>query len=129
MQQKTYVCTSNAVAGGFCNKESLGRFIFDLPDGMAINETSFWSARVAFSASNDTSSLAAGSLWDNPDGTVPPSSEYVAPWRREGIESMNPDHLALRDGDGALNLSPSGILYYKGPIQYLVRKTGYYCVG
>ena len=30
---------------------------------------------------------------------------------------------------GALNPSPSGILSYQQPVQYQVRKTGYYCVG
>lgn len=27
------------------------------------------------------------------------------------------------------NPSPAGLLVYHEPIQYLVRKTGYYCVG
>ncbi|ETW87041.1 hypothetical protein HETIRDRAFT_468833 [Heterobasidion irregulare TC 32-1] len=74
---KTYVCTSDAVRGGFCSQSQLGRFILDLPEGRSINDTSFWSAR------------------------------------RQ---------------DGSFNPSPSGIHWYREPIQYLVRKTGYYCV-
>ncbi|KAA1468007.1 hypothetical protein DENSPDRAFT_857022 [Dentipellis sp. KUC8613] len=122
---KTYVCTSDAVRGGFCDASQLGRFILDLPEGKAINETSFWSARVAFNtpgspvpppseSNNDT--VGADGFWDNPAGNpTPPPSEFDTPFLQ-------------RRQSTALNPSPSGILTYAEPIQYLVRKTGYYCV-
>ncbi|KAH8119856.1 lung seven transmembrane receptor-domain-containing protein [Phellopilus nigrolimitatus] len=56
LPQKTYVCTSDAVRGGFCDSSGLGKFIIDLPDGKSLNETSFWTARVGFRSRNATSS-------------------------------------------------------------------------
>lgn len=85
--------------GGFCSASDLGRFILDLPSGLSIENTTFWSARVAFPDSENSSS--------NPTDQGLPSRQAAA----------NP------------NPSPSGILVYQEPIQYLVRKTGYYCVG
>ncbi|KAH9065780.1 lung seven transmembrane receptor-domain-containing protein [Lactarius vividus] len=114
LPQKTYVCTSDAVRGGFCDSSDLGRFILDLPDGKSIENTTFWSAREVL---DDTTS---GGFWDNPAGNpTPPSSEYSSPPRRDPQTrqvGVNP------------NSSPSGLLVYQEPIQYLVRKTGYYCV-
>ncbi|KAI0361441.1 hypothetical protein OH77DRAFT_1417699, partial [Trametes cingulata] len=123
---KYYVCTSDAMNGGLCDSSQLGRFIIDLPTGMSINDTSFWSARVGFSAGGNTpsdgsSEVSVSGFWNNPAGnpTLPDEdSNYTSPWRR--------DH-AL-EARQALNPSPSGILWYKDPIQYTVRKTGYYCV-
>ncbi|KAF7793387.1 hypothetical protein EIP86_004499 [Pleurotus ostreatoroseus] len=125
LPQRTYVCTSDAVRGGYCDNSQLGRFIIDLPEGKLINETSFWSARVGFLSGDQGSSpsdseVSAGSFWDNPEGNPTPpdaNSEYTSPWRREYARA-----------DDALNSSPTGILWYKESIQYLVRKTGYYCV-
>ncbi|KAF8216010.1 lung seven transmembrane receptor-domain-containing protein [Mycena galopus ATCC 62051] len=37
---KTYVCTSNAMAGGFCTQAEMGKFILDLPIGKYLNSTS-----------------------------------------------------------------------------------------
>ena len=62
--------------------------------------------------------MSTGGLWDNPgpDGNpTPPPDENVSPWRRADSDPLNP--------------SPSGTLLYQEPIQYNVRKTGYYCVG
>ena len=123
-----------AVRGGFCNNSQLGRFILDLPQGKRVNETSFWSARVAFSSGNqqpagEDADVQASSFWDNPDGNPNPpdeDSEYTTPWRRNAVQARS---LAARQDDGGLNPSPTAILTYKEPIQYLVRKTGYYCVG
>ncbi|KZT02462.1 uncharacterized protein LAESUDRAFT_738744 [Laetiporus sulphureus 93-53] len=116
MPQKTYVCTSDAVRGGYCDNSQLGRFIIDLPEGKSVNDTSFWSARVSFSRSDSTSpssDTTTNGFWDNPEGNpTPPESNNTSPWRR----------------DEALNPSPSGILTYELPIQYKMRKTGYYCV-
>lgn len=135
-QQKTYVCTSDAVRGGFCSQSQLGRFILDLPESTSINDTSFWSARVAFptaggssdistetdvSEETTTSSESSGSLWNNPEGNpVIPEGEGDVAWRRSLVASSKRD---------TINPSPTSILTYQEPIQYLVRKTGYYCVG
>ena len=63
-----------------------------------------------------------GDFWDNPEGNPPVEGdeEYTSPWRRDSLS------LSARQ---ALNPSPSGILSYTQPIQYQVRKTGYYCIG
>ncbi|THH19061.1 hypothetical protein EW146_g2036 [Bondarzewia mesenterica] len=112
----------------------MGRFILDLPEGKSINDTSFWSARVAFPSSGgssttpsdpaSTSDVSAKGFWDNPSGNpTPPPSEYDSPWRPRGVVPYT-----KRQSNGPLNPSPSGIYYYRDPIQYFVRKTGYYCV-
>lgn len=119
-QQKTYVCTASAMAGGFCTEAEMGRFILDLPSGKYINSTSFWTARVQLPANQTARSSAASGVsssgfWDNPDGNpTPPPGNYSSPWRR---------------ADNIYNPSPDGLYSYSEPIQYLVRKTGYYCVG
>ena len=126
------MCTSDALRGGFCETSQLGRFILDLPKGMSINETSFWSARVAFGAGNatipPTDEVATSGFWDNPAGNPHPpdeDSEWSSPWKRHDGSAQ----LAKRQYKPMLNPSPAGMLIYKEPIQYLVRKTGYYCVG
>lgn len=107
--------------GGFCSQAELGQFILDLPEGKTQNETSFWSARVAFPAKGRT--IQASGFWNSPDGNpTPPPGNYTTPWRRTAGSLPN----VVRS---ALNPSPTGILTYNEPIQYLVRKTGYYCVG
>ncbi|OSD03235.1 hypothetical protein PYCCODRAFT_1477105 [Trametes coccinea BRFM310] len=125
LPQKTYVCTSDALKAGYCTSSELGRFILDLPTGKSLNETSFWSARVAFSKddtpSEGSSDVAVSGFWDNPAGNPvidDAESNYTSPWRRDS-------GLQVRQ---SLNPSPSGILRYSEPIQYAVRKTGYYCV-
>ncbi|KAJ4485867.1 lung seven transmembrane receptor-domain-containing protein [Lentinula aciculospora] len=130
--QKTYICTSSAVSGGFCTTQDLGRFILDLPSGKSINDTSFWSARVELPANKSSSSAerdptvstGSGSLW-NPNGnnSLPSAESDNGPtaWFRDHLI----DSLSTRD---TANPSPTGIYTYSQPIQYLVRKTGYYCV-
>ncbi|KAH9858027.1 lung seven transmembrane receptor-domain-containing protein [Lenzites betulinus] len=126
MPQKYYVCTSDAMKGGYCDSTQLGHFIVDLPPSLSINDTSFWSARVALSAGNSSaaeasSDVAVSGFWDNPEGNpTPPDahSKYTTPWRKR-------DALEARQG---LNPSPSGIHWYTSPIQYYVKKTGYYCI-
>lgn len=102
--------------GGFCDSSDLGRFILDLPAGKSIQNTTFWSARVAFPGSEggpgDTTSPDLG------DDSAP--SEDASSFRRD---------LQTRQTGLNPNPSPSELLVYNGPIQYLVRKTGYYCVG
>ncbi|KAJ7361540.1 lung seven transmembrane receptor-domain-containing protein [Mycena albidolilacea] len=120
---KTYVCTSSAMAGGFCTQAEMGKFIIDLPIGKYLNSTSFWTARVELPANRTERSEAGGdvsgsSFWDNPAGNpTPPPNNYTSPWRRS---------LSSRADD--LNPSPDGLYSYSQPIHYLVRKTGYYCV-
>ncbi|KAF8274128.1 protein PTM1 [Lactarius quietus] len=118
---KTYVCTSDAVRGGFCDSSDLGHFILDLPDGKSIENTTFWSARVAFpgsegSSGNTTDEDLGGDSTGTPT-TLP--NEDASAFRRD---------LQTRQTDLNPNPSPSGLLVYNEPIQYLVRKTGYYCV-
>ncbi len=99
---------------GFCDSSELGRFILDLPSGKSSDDTSFWSARVQLPSSTEEPTRSSG-LWDNPDGnpTPPPDpSGYTSPWKR-----------------GKYNPSPNATYVYDGPIQYTVKKTGYYCVG
>jgi hypothetical protein len=118
------VCTSDAVRANICDTSQLGRFIIDLPSDKSLNNTSFYTARVGFGSGNGTSedsgvSAPSSGFWDNPDGNpdIPDEDlQHASPWKRE-------DH--SHDG----NESPSGILWYKNPIQYHVTKTGYYCVG
>ncbi|KAJ8474622.1 hypothetical protein ONZ45_g15889 [Pleurotus djamor] len=116
LPQKTFVCTTPALMGGFCDRSQLGRFIVDLPEGKSVNETSFWSARVDLS-SDHAGNGTASAFWDNPDGNpdVPPSN-YTSPFRTRELSLRQENH------------SPEGTYQYKGPIQYFVRKTGYYCV-
>ncbi|KDQ63295.1 hypothetical protein JAAARDRAFT_29313 [Jaapia argillacea MUCL 33604] len=127
---KTYVCTSDAVRGGFCDRTQLGRFIIDLPNGKSINDTSFWSARVAFTNSTigSNSSEVSSGFWDNPEGNPDPpdDDEYSSPWIR--IRPRTYDLRINAQVRDVINESPAGTLTYTSPIQYLVRKTGYYCV-
>ncbi|KII94126.1 hypothetical protein PLICRDRAFT_50112 [Plicaturopsis crispa FD-325 SS-3] len=127
---KTYVCTSDAVKGGFCSNAEVGRFILDLPEGKSINETSFWSARVSLysTATNDSSAVSSAGLWDSPTGNpTPPVSEWDTPFLHREVRDGS-SQMQVRQ-NSALNPSPSGIYHYNGePIQYQVRKTGYYCV-
>ncbi|KAI0308170.1 lung seven transmembrane receptor-domain-containing protein [Multifurca ochricompacta] len=118
---RTYVCTSDAVRGGFCDSSDLGRFILDLPTGKSIEDTSFWSARVSFPESERSSGNSTSQgFWDNPAGNpTPPSSVNASPFRR-GIQT--------RQNGSDPSPSPSGLFAYHEPIQYPIRKTGYYCV-
>ncbi|KIL71694.1 hypothetical protein M378DRAFT_64852 [Amanita muscaria Koide BX008] len=124
---KTYICTSSVQAAGHCTKAQLGQFIIDLPDGKSMNDTSFWSARVALdghsNAMRDEDPLA-NEFWDNPTNPTPPPSDYTSPWRQ--ARSPSKDFSISRRQ--SVNVSPSGISHYKEPIHYFVKKTGYYCV-
>jgi hypothetical protein len=102
---KTYVCTSSAVAGGYCTPEQLGQFIIDLPQGKSLNETSFWSARVELTGKTESSSIR-----DNSPGRQ----------RETGISQ-----LIRRQATFA---NSSEIITYTEPIHYPVEKTGFYCV-
>ncbi|KIM88622.1 hypothetical protein PILCRDRAFT_2830 [Piloderma croceum F 1598] len=89
---KTYVCTTSAVQGGFCSQVELGRFILDLPEGKSVNETSFWSARVAFPAEGNTVT-STGSQRDgggNPFPPPPPKNGSSLPNIVRRATALNP---------------------------------------
>ncbi|KAF7981133.1 hypothetical protein HWV62_34873 [Athelia sp. TMB] len=130
LPQKTYICTTSAVQGGFCSSSQLGQFILDLPSGKSINSTSFWTAKVAFSpgAANSTGDVSSG-FWNNPNGLpVVPEEENTTPFRRVQVARSSSAHAQRQTQTIGLNQSPSSTIIYNEPIQYLVRKTGYYCV-
>lgn len=122
-QQKTYVCTTDAVKSGMCSYENIGKFIFgneDPNDHTLVTQTSFWTASVALNQTGIAKTIPP-SFWEDPQGNpTPPSADNTSPWL--------PKRVAPRDND-PLNPIPSGMLAYTSPIQYQVRKTGYYCVG
>lgn len=126
-QQKTYICTTDAVKSGLCSSENIGKFIFgteDPNDHTLITQTSFWTASVAL---NEAGVAENSPFWDDPQGNpTPPSDDNMSPWFSRGVAPIVAH--ATRDVD-PLNPSPSGTLVYTSPIQYQVRKTGYYCVG
>ena len=106
--------------GRFCGASDLGRFILDLPAGKSIENTTFWSARVAFPEGESGSGNSTDQRFRDIPGGNPtaPLSERASLLRR-----------GLQTRQTAVNPSPSGLLVYHEPIQYLVQKTGYYCVG
>ncbi|KAG8219491.1 lung seven transmembrane receptor-domain-containing protein [Butyriboletus roseoflavus] len=126
---KTYVCTTDVVKSGLCSYEDIGKFILnteDPNDQTLITQTSFWTASVALSPTSVTESTPP-SLWDDPQGNpTPPSEDNTSPWLARDVAPVM-GHVSRRDND-PLNPSPSGTLYYTSPIQYQVRKTGYYCI-
>lgn len=112
--QRTYICTDDALNKGLCMAAELGFFIFNLPPDKPMNDTSFWSARLAFQPAESASSSSG--LWNNPQGNpTPTKGEYDSPWR-----------VARQTSGGN---EPPQITVYSGPIRYEVSKTGYYCVG
>ena len=120
-----YICTVRAVTEGLCSREQLGTFILDLPQGISINSTSFWSARVVLPSNQEHATVSSKGLWNNPEGNpTPPPSNYTSPWRRQTSPSLPMSWPVRRQGE-----TSSGLYFYKQPIQYPVRKTGYYCVG
>lgn len=113
------MCTTDAVRVGLCSFEDIGKFIFSSDDGTTINQTSLWTASVALNQTADPSGF-----WDNPEGNPsPPDDEDLSPWR-----SREPRYIS-RQANDTLNPSPYSTIAYAQPIQYQVRKTGYYCVG
>ncbi|KAG9314039.1 protein PTM1 [Chiua virens] len=126
---KTYVCTTDAVNSGLCSYEDIGKFIFaseDPDDHTPLTQTSFWTASVAFTQAGAAESKSS-SFWEDPQGPpTPPPEDHTSPWLPRGTAPVLV-HVTPRD-DEPLNPSPSGMLTYTSPIQYNVRKTGYYCV-
>lgn len=147
-QPKTYVCTSDAVTGGYCTREELGQFIIDLPGQLTINSTSIWSRRVIFPGhlSKSDSPVEGNGFWDNPAGNpTPTDTEYASPWKRTPAPVYNEGETDTWTGDfhimetdtaapPSATSVPSratesgGNLHYHDPITYPVPKTGYYCV-
>ena len=153
MNQRTFVCTSDALRNGFCDSSSLGHFIFDLPPGKSLKDTTFWDARVGFYSENSTSGKKhvygqASSFWDNADGNPSsPATQYDTPFlvvrdialssrSRPSLKSrvsVPPRDLSRRQNStnstapGAIH--PSDTLWYEDPLKYEVHNTGYYCIG
>lgn len=118
---KTYVCTTDAVRVGLCAYDNVGKFIFSSDDGTTANQTTFWTASVALNQTSGASSDSSG-LWESSEGNpTPPADNYTSPWRSRNL------HHSLRQSSDLLNPSPYGTVAYSQPIQYQVRKTGYYC--
>ena|ERR1700722_10292297 len=105
------------MSGGFCTFADLGKFIFDIPDGKTISDTSFWSARVTFQTTKARCVIAWSDFWD------------ISERRMSNPSSRRTPAVGSRQSSDPLNPSPPNILQYSTPIQYKVRKTGYYCVG
>lgn len=131
-QQKTYVCTSDAVRNGHCNSTELGRFIIDVPEGKSLANTSFWTARLGFREQENTQPASGSNesrengLWDNPEGNPsPPSDPYTSPWKRSGSR-LSTRAVEVRQTSSE---PAASILWYNEPIHYEVKRTGYYCVG
>ncbi|KAF9225433.1 hypothetical protein BS17DRAFT_701032 [Gyrodon lividus] len=122
---KTYVCTTDAVRSGLCSYENIGQFIFgteDPNDHTVISQTTFWTASITLNQTGISERFSSSSpLWETENNPTPPPGEYTSPWRPRGFVTV--EHRA----DDPLNPSPSGALTYTSPIQYQVRKTGYYC--
>lgn len=114
---------------GLCSYENIGTFIFgteDPDDHTPMTQTSFWTASVTFNDAG-TAESNSPSFWDNPQGNpTPPPDNNTTPFFSRGVAPVI--DYASRDDD-PLNPSPSGTLAYTSPIQYQVRKAGYYCVG
>ncbi|KAG2367769.1 protein PTM1 [Suillus spraguei] len=110
---KTYVCTTDAVRVGLCAYDNVGKFIFSSDDGTTANQTTFWTASVAL---NQTSGTSSESLENN---SATPADNHTLPLRSREFY-----HILQQSSDP----SPSGIVTYTQPIQYQVRKKGYYCV-
>ncbi|RXW19153.1 hypothetical protein EST38_g6688 [Candolleomyces aberdarensis] len=125
---RIYICTSNAMAAGYCMADQLGRFILDLPSGKTINSTSFWSERVQLPANKTTispTSVSVAEFWNNPSGNpTPPASNHTSPWRRER-RSLRPVSLTTRQFQSR---DDHGLYEYNGPIHYPVTTDGFYCV-
>ncbi|KAK2461568.1 hypothetical protein APHAL10511_006031 [Amanita phalloides] len=119
LPQKTFVCTSNALAAGHCTEAQLGQFIIDLPKGKSMDDTSFWSARVTLA--NHTG--AAVIDFRHHSAEQPPVSEETSV-RRRSLPTLN-GFFSRRQ---TVNVSPANPYHYTKPIHYTVRKTGYYCV-
>ncbi|KAG2076869.1 hypothetical protein BDR04DRAFT_1089135 [Suillus decipiens] len=116
LPQKTYVCTTDAVRVGLCAHDNVGKFIFSSDDGTTANQTTFWTASVALNQTSGASS-------ESPEGNSATSVDnHTLPLRSREL------YHSLRQSSDLLNPSPSGTVTYTQPIQYQVRKKGYYCV-
>lgn len=110
--QRIYVCDGDSLSLGYCTREQLGHFILDIPKGKNINETSFWSALVQLPANGSTTHIAG--THDRRD-----RFEGNPPWYHEVRSQIFPRATSDSTSD----------LIYQQPIQYPVKKTGFYCVG
>ncbi|KZV81961.1 hypothetical protein EXIGLDRAFT_779146 [Exidia glandulosa HHB12029] len=110
-QPPVYICTSRAVLEGLCRQADLGHFILDLPPGKTQTQTSIWSASIAFhpptsrrQTSESATPTSTATATATPTAAAPAQTQIVG------------------GGDAGRTM------YYSAPIEYAVRKTGYYCV-
>jgi hypothetical protein len=116
LKQRTYVCTSDALRAQLCDISMLGKFIVELPEGKALNETSIWSDSIGFQINSTTGSTSSRPE-DGPTGGTPNGP----------INSTT--NLALSPSYPRKSLPSDPGVIYNEPIHYAVPKKGYYCVG
>ena len=109
------MCTSDALRAQLCDVSMLGKFIVELPEGKALNETSIWSGSVGF----HTNSTTASTLWESPGGNPVLPDGPINSTTNWSLSRLYPRQ--------ALPSDPS--VLYNEPIHYIVPKKGYYCVG
>ncbi|KAJ3011419.1 hypothetical protein NUW54_g2183 [Trametes sanguinea] len=120
---KTYVCSSIAIRDGLCEKSQYGRFILDLPPGRTVEDTSFWSAGMRFRESanghpNSSVNRSLKILDERSKSQTAPCIDYLRQRRASSIITTRP----------GVRPSPTDIVCYDGPIRYVVRELGYYCI-
>ncbi|KIY51272.1 hypothetical protein FISHEDRAFT_64294 [Fistulina hepatica ATCC 64428] len=125
---KTYVCTSNAVTGGFCTAAELGRFIIDLPDGKTLEDTSFWSARLKLPG---TSNKRDG-LNPSPSGIYDYTEPIAYQVRRDGYYcvavvpvTVMSSREARADSDVSIHPSYSGSVLFRNTFDGKLPATDY----
>jgi hypothetical protein len=127
VQQKTYICTSDAVKHSLCSTAELGRFITSLPPGRPMNSTSIWTARVVLdneprqNTTKQPEDTSPG-LWNNPQGNP------VLP----DTTDNNHTSLSRRTIERSVSIRQDDLhetIHYSSPLRYPVTKSGYYCAG
>jgi len=130
---------------GFCSQEELGSFIFDLPSGKSLNDTSIWTKRVIFSGHpssivdlHDTPSRATakgaspakGGSGDNSNGNPPTTdTDLTSPWKRtpaqnhEGTLFDETDIIIRRQADSPAPPAPSSTPASTAASKYILNYT------
>lgn len=122
-----YICTSRAVLEGFCRAADLGHFILDLPQGKTQDQTSIWSASIAFHPPKSKSMRerdAQPQAQAQSSAAASTTTAAATPAQTQAPDPAAPQQTQIMAGGDA-----GRTMYYAGPIEYAVRKTGYYCVG
>ena len=113
-QSKTYFCNPWDIKGGVCSEEERGHFLFNLPDGLSLTNTSIWTTRLVFSSIKDRSLE-----W----------SEAALDVRDQVLYDQPVQIPLLAAPFDKFTMKPHPEIEYEDPVQYPVLKTGYYCVG